>query len=337
MKLGSIALRLIAVVGIMGLVIIPATPVFADTALPDNTPTVEAFNAYRNLLETGDMLIIIYANIPYASLPDDPVTQTFIWRLIDTDNVTQIGDPTVGYAYNDDGYGYNVFSLYFSAADAPTWGLAYPVRLSGNPSKFDDPPEYNYQIGSSDYSVLTASADVKAELANRILNLATDLNTKWGLLTDYFLTVETEAGTRLSAYGEAFFRGAIYGLQGLAPRAFSYVIEDIEVTARTWTEEYSGNLTDQWSGNWTGTAKAAGTALFGTGYDLLSIIMVLFMCFGVVLSNIILKGSAWAGMVDASVIAILTARLGMYPLGFLGLIAALCVIYGAMKLWGINR
>lgn len=336
MRLSSKGLRLIAVVGVLTMVLIPATPVYADTENPDSTPVVEDFNVYQNLLEPGDFLLLIYANIPYASLPDLPVTSTFIWRLFDTGGTTELG-ATVGYTYNNDGYGYNVYSIYLSATDAPTWGLEYPVRLSGNPEAFDSPPEYNYTISVSDYSILTDSEDVKAELSNRIINLAIDLNTRWALLADYFLTIEIEAGTRLSAYGEAFFRGAIYGLQGLAPNAFSYVVAEITITDRTWTNAYGANLTDQWAGTWVETAKSAGATLFGTGYDLLSIIMVLFMCFGVVFGNIVLKGNAWAGMLDASVIAILTAKLGMYPLGFLGLLTALCVIYGAMKLWGINR
>ena len=91
-----------------------ATPAYADTPDPDSTPTVDEINIYTNVLETGDWLIVIYANIPYAIPPTTPVTSTFIWRFMDTDNVTELAN-TVGTNYNDDGYGYNVYSMYLTA------------------------------------------------------------------------------------------------------------------------------------------------------------------------------------------------------------------------------
>jgi len=99
------------------LVLIPlilvATPAYADTPDPDSTPTLVKADWYRNLLEPDDRLLIWEANIPYAIPPTTLVTETFYWELIDTDNVTVLGT-TTGYAYHDNGYGYNVYSMYFS-------------------------------------------------------------------------------------------------------------------------------------------------------------------------------------------------------------------------------
>jgi len=272
----SILLALLAVLLI-------AAPAYADTPDPDSTPTIEGINIYRNLLETGDWLTVIYANVPYATPPDTPVTQTFIWRFIDTDNVTELGS-TVGYASNDDGYGYNVYSMYWTADNVTALGMvyggasSYTIRLSGNPAVFDTPPVYNYAVNIGNYSTLTTTADVQAELAARILTLAGDLDNKWGLAAVYSLLTQNETATVLSVYGEAFFRGAIHGLQAMAPAAFSVIVRAIDIDPREWDPEYSENLTGQWSGTWVETAQEAGKALFGTTYDLLSIIMLLGMC-----------------------------------------------------------
>jgi len=317
-------------------VLLTATPVYADTADPDSPPIVTQKDIYRNIRETGDMLILIYANIPYASLPDTPVNETFIWRLIDTDGTTELGS-TVGYPYNESGYNQNLYSMYFTAAEVTTlgivWGTSYTIRLSGNPAVFDDVPIYNYTINAGDYSLAVTQADVQEEIAERVIVIAGLLDLEWGLSPAYSLLTEAEASTVLSIYGEAFFRGAINGLQAMAPAAFFSVIRDIDVADRTWTDEYTTNLTDQWSGTWVETATAAGQVLFGTTYDLLSIILLLGMSGGLLLGNIMLTGDHWNGLIDVSVIGIIGARLGMYDFAFLLLVAALCWIYISLKVW----
>jgi len=329
LKLGIVA---ILVLGLM----IPAVPVYADTADPDATPTVDRIIIERNLLTTGDILILISANIPYASLPSTPVTETFIWRLIDTDGVTELGS-TVGYAYNDDGYGYNLYSMYFSAAEVTAlgivWGTSYAIRLSGNPANFDTPPVYNYSIAAADYTSLSDTADVQAELEAWILTLADELNNRWGLATSVQLLEESEAGTVLSIYGEAFFRGAIYGLQAFAPRVFSVIIRTIDIDDREWDTEYAENVSSQWVGSWVETSRAAGRALFGTDYNLLDIIILSVMCVGLLIGNLMLTASHWNGLVDCAFLAVIAARLGMYDLAFLILVAAICWLYIGTQIW----
>ena len=317
-------------------ILITATPVYADTADPDSTPIVNQFNLYRNVRETGDILLLIYADIPYASVPSTTVDETFIWRLIDTDDVTELGS-SVGFPYNESGYNNNLFSMYWNATDVGSlgiiWGTGYTVRLSGNPAVFDTVPVYNYAIGSGVYSSTVDTDAVKAEIAARIIELGSLLDIAWGLSPTYSLLTETEATTVLSIYGEAFFRGAINGVQVMAPTAFFSVIRDIDVADRTWTSEYTTNLTNQWSGTWVETAQAAGEVLFGTTYDLLSIILLLGMSGGLLLGNIMLTGDHWNGLIDVSVIGVIGARLGMYDFAFLLLVAALCWIYISLKVW----
>lgn len=321
---------------LMAVLLFSATPAYADTPDPDSPPTLEETNIYRNLLVSGDLLVLIYANIPYATLPDLPVTQTFIWRFISTDNVTEFAS-TTGYAYNDDGYGYNVWSMYLTAAEVTTlgivWGTSYTLRLAGNPAAFDTPPIYNYTINAGDYSAAATQAAAQAELESRILVLAADLDTKWGLASVYSLLTQTETATVLSIYGEAFFRGAIHGLQAMAPGIFSVVVTAIDIDPREWSDNYTANLTSQWGGTWVDTSQAAGKVLFGTDYDLLSLILLLGMAGLLLYGNITLTGDHWNGLVDVALIFVIGARLGMFDLAMLILVAAICWIYIGTKVW----
>ena len=313
-------------------------PVFA-TDPPDSAPTAE-FWVYQNLLETGDRLMLIYQNIPYGTIPDDPIWQTYMWRMLDTDNTTELGT-ALSYAFNDSGYGYNLTSMYWDAANVTAagmmWNTTYTVRLSQNPIMFTSPADYNFSLSAADYSVLTAEADVKAELAARILAIGAELDQRWALGATYSLLNETETGTVLSIYGEAFFRGAIYGLQGLCPQVFAYIISDLDLTARTWSTSYVTVLENQYAGTWVDTAKAAGATLFGTTYDLTALIVTLIVCGVLAALAIILSGDAWHGFADARTGLIIMTRLGFFNLGFLALLGALAVIYGASRLWGVLK
>lgn len=317
------------------LIVAMASPVYA-TDLPDSTPTIEEINVYQNLLEMGDMLVLVYANLPYGTPPTDLVTETFIWQWIDTDNVT-IFASTTGYAYNDNGYGYNIYSMYLSASNVTAYGIvpgtAYTIRLRGNPTAFASPPVYNYLISALDYNSAATIALAQEALASKIILLADDLNNKWGLTTTTSLLQEGEAGVFLSLLGSTYFRGAIYGVQAMAPAIFDVVIQAISLTPRVWSESYSDNLSTMYSGSWVDTARAAGAALFGTSYDLLTIILLMILCISLVISNIMLTTDHWAGLIDVALVAVIGARLGFYDMGFLILIAALCWFYISTRIW----
>lgn len=328
--ISCLSVALIIAIGFMLIV----TPVVKAQEPPDSTPTAAVY-IYRNILESGDFGAFIYANIPYASTPDTPVNYAFIWSLIDTDNVTELG-ATTGYAYNDSGYGYNPYWLYWSAADAPTWNQAYFIRLTGNPTVFtEEVPVYNFTVSLMSYSSLTAQADVRTEIANRILITAADLDVQWGRTADTSLLTQLETGTVLSHYGENVFRGAIYGCQAIAPAVFRFIADDISTTDRTFISDYGDNVSGQWAGYWPSTAQSGGADFFGKSYDLLSIIIVALLAFGVLYCNARLSGNAWSGLIDVAVLLIFTARLGLYEMAFICFVAGLFWIYDSARLWGV--
>ena len=317
------------------LTIMLSSVALADQADPDDLPTMMA-SVYRNLLETGDQLYIFYANIPYASGPDAPVTEAFIWRLYDTDKITVLGQ-TVGNAYNNDGYGYNVYSIYLAATDAPTWDQPYIVRLTGNPIIFDTPPTYDFILTTVDFDTNTITADVQSALALRILDISLDLENRWSLTES--LIYEQETSRVLSLVGEAFWRQAIYGVQALAPLAFQFVSSLIEAEERTWTTDYTDNVTSQYVGTWVATSQAAGQTMFSTTYDLLSIILLCALLIALIAGNLIITHNVWSGLVDVVLVSVIFSRIGIPAvlLSFLGLVGCLSWLYISAKTWGVVR
>jgi hypothetical protein len=312
-----------------------AIPVHA-TANPDSTPTIDRARVYHNLLETNDFLLIFEANIPYAVLPATSEPNTFIWRMVGLDGVTELGS-TTGYAYNTDGYRYNVYSMYFSASTVATkgivWGTDYIIRLVGNPTVFVTVPIYNFAINPGDYTTETTSDANKAALVEEIIFLASDLNNKWVLTTDYRLTLETEMGTVLSIYGEDVFRGSVYGVQALAPAAFRFIIQDISAAARSFNGSYNASLEGQYAGTWVDASRNASRDLLGTSYDLTSIVILLGACVALVLINLSVTSDHWNGIIDVCFLLVIGARMGIFSLVYLILIAALAVIFIGTKVW----
>lgn len=213
--------------------------VFFTTMLePDKTPEIISLLAYQDLLEENDCLFVILADIPYDTIPDVPVNRAYYWTLYD------LTDPVgynVGYAMNDNGYGFNIYSLYFTASDNITWGdtTDYTFTLSGSPDVFSGtPPEYS-SLDSADYAVYSdtwvTSSDYHETLAEDLLEIASTLEQEWQVV----LLDEQDTRTVLSSNGEKLFRNAIPGVQSMAPGMFYVQSLDMDTDERSWGTDLS--------------------------------------------------------------------------------------------------
>ena len=325
-------------------------PVYAFMIAPSSTPTIEQTDAYRNVLETGDLLIIIHENTPYTETPEPNYSDAFVWRLYDVDGTSELAQST-GNNYHNRGYGHNVISWYFSAADLSTlgidsypvyWELAYTIKLSGTSSNstFDTPiPFYNLggmDTSSATYSALTDTDEVKAEITTRILELAAVIDNRWGLAAEYSLLDETLTKTVLSLYGQAFFRRAIYGIQAMAPELFDISITNIDVEDRTWTTDYEVALEAQHAGSYLEDATSAGEALFDVSYNLMGMLIILGICLLLTIANWrIAGGNIWRGMVESGSVIVIGSRMALFGLGEVALIVAVCWLYISAKTWKV--
>lgn len=311
--------------------ILMAVPVYADTPDPDSTPTIDRMNIYHNLLETGDALIVWAANIPYATIPPSRVGDAFYWELFATDGTTEKAYIN-GYAYHDNGYGYNVYSMYFRAADSYTWSTNYPLKLIGTTNAFTSPHTYTFSAGN--YTTLTTQAENKAALAEEILYLAKYLDNKWGLTGEESLILETEVSSFLSLTGEGVFRNIIYGCQAMAPAAFRFALNNnLTFDDRTWTTTYNGSLESQYAGSWVDTARNASIDFFGLSYDLLGLILLLGACTLILILNLSLSADHWGALIDVVFMLVIASRLGVFGLAYMILIFVVAIIYMGMRLW----
>lgn len=229
------------------LLLLLATPVYATD--PPDSISIEVIYVNRNLLETGDFLLIAHYNIAYTTIPDERADETFTFRLMDTDATTELG-AALPYPYATMGYGQGVVSFYFTAADAPTWGQEYYLRVSGNPVHFDNPPVENFSVLAGDYTLLTDSTANQDQLATRVQDIAVDLEVAW----DVTLLSEQDTGTFFSSAGEAYFRNAIRGLQAMAADLFFVQTIPPDFTGINYTTNQATIYQERFDGTWVGDA-----------------------------------------------------------------------------------
>jgi len=186
---------------------------------------ISTVNVFRNLAETGDMLVVFHYSMPYASdnYSSTPASKSIMLRLYDTDNTTviQTGAPYVNPFFESNGYGEGDGSFYFAAADAdiPTWEDAVTINIFGGPGFFSPAITQSYTLTPSDYSSSVTQEANRNELKTWILLECDSLAASYSS-TGIIMKATSDVGVVLSAYGELYFRGVIPGLQTLVPDLF---------------------------------------------------------------------------------------------------------------------
>lgn len=219
-KRGLLNCRLLLVAFVVLACLCPAFVAFA-AAQPTFT-AMETVDVYRNLAEEGDALFVFHWEYDYSDnvtmLPDEPASDSIIYRFFDTDGTTLLatGTPYVFSPLDTNGYEDNVGAFYFNAADNLTWGQAYTISVYGTPGFFTPAVEIAYVLQAEDYTTSTTQAENRAEVYALVLSLAD----RFSSLYDIELKTTSDSGIVLASYGELFFRGAIDGLQTLCPALF---------------------------------------------------------------------------------------------------------------------
>ncbi len=317
--------KLIKVLTILGFVAIPF--VFSGLALaiddPDSDPSVSNVKVNINLITAGDIVIYGDYNIPYASIPSVPADDAFIFRLLDTDNVTELG-AIVPFVLFDSGYNKGAFGFYFASGVAS--GEAYTIRISQNPSQFDTPTSVDYVIPLSAYTSKSTQEDNQIELAINIIAMAQRLESYH---TDYTLLESSAGGTVLSdPTGETYFRGAIYGIQAMAPALFLIQVLEFDTTERSWTTDQFDTYRERFDGTWVGTSVNATGSQFGiTPQMLMGVIFALPLCLGAIILSSMKFKKAEPGFIAAAIFLILASLMGWMPTAIFAIIYQVMAIY----------
>ena len=306
-----------------------ALPVHATAiSQPDTLPSFTDIHVNTYVVESGDMCITGIYNIPYATLPTTvdanwTADKTFVFRLMDTDNTTELGAITP-YAYFDSGYNYGVFSFYFPQTSAPSWGQAYTIRVSENPAIFASPVSWDSIIPLPSYTSVTSQADNQADLADHVANYAHTLEAQY---PTYTLITTSGGRAILTSTGENYFRGAIYGLQAMAPSLYFLQESPIDYTANTWTTTQFDTYAAKYNTSWIGAAENATAAQFNVSTSVAVSPIVLILCFafcafcsilmkkmepGWLIACVLLMWAVLQGWVAAALFAIIYQLMAFY-------------------------
>lgn len=300
-----------------------ATPVLA-TEQPDTTPVISEFYANVYVIEEDDVVIYGLYNLPYSSLPDEDAEDTYIFRLIDTDNTTQLGVITP-FVQFDSGYNEGVFGFYFDADDALTIDQNYIIRISQNPAFFDDPQSYDYVMPLSAWTSETTNLGNQAEVTINIISIAEELEDAH----DETLLESSVGGTVLSdPTGETYFRGAIYGIQAMAPDLFLVQTLGWDTEDSGWTTDKFDEYGTRFSGTFIGTSTDNTSATFGLDTQtLMSLIFALPIIVGTAIVCQIKFRKIEPSYMVAALVLILVALMGWIDPALFALVYQLFAMY----------
>ncbi len=246
--------RLMRWLPVLLVVVLALLPVSAVSAIanPDTPPSVKAVYVYQNVLETGDVGVLIDYYIDYAPLPTETATDAYLSVFVDTDGVTQLKS-VAPYSFSNKGYRRGLVWIYFSPSEVTAYSLSsvnvalYRIWLIGNPTIASgwpgDPPK---TVATIDEWNTTGSPAVL--LALRVLYYANILEGAWSM----DLIEATSLGSKLTTLGMNYFESAMLNLREMAPAAFPSTTVTPELSGIDYSTSFGATMTD-------GPAPGGGT------------------------------------------------------------------------------
>jgi len=300
----------------------------AAIVAPDSPPSLAETFVNRNLVETGDRLFYALYDIPYATLPSvDSVTipadLMFVFRLMSADGATELGTMTP-FIYFDAGYNRGLISWYFPASANITWDVAYIIRISQNPTYFPSPEYVDVVLSLDAYTSETGQEDNQGELATNLYDMGQRLE------SEYDVTLFQSSGSQmiLTTEGEQYFRGAISGLQVLAPSLFLIQYPTATIVSENWTTEQFNTYQHRFDGTWVGTSENATAEQFGGTADVVfAFIIIVPICLGFIIFASLKYRRAEPGYLVAPLILTMGALLGWVPIALFATFYQLMAIY----------
>lgn len=332
MKTASVITALVALVVLLAL---PATAHAIDD--PD-TLTIKDHKAFRNLLETDDFLLVIHYEITYdpTAEPGENANVTFLVQIVDTDDVTVLGF-SVPFAFQNGGYDEGVVGIYWTAADAPTWGVRYLVRLQGNPDFFVTAPTTTSTIALLDFSTEATATGQQDALGDLILlDIVPDLEQSWTSTFNDLADTTTE-GLQLNANGLSYFKQAIQQIENMSPGiAPARIISPSFPTPVAGGGVYADELAGRFDGTFIGDAVSSTAEDWGVskGFVWGGFTMVAFM--GVIVLGFMMFKESPSQQVATVLVALPVLFVGTLfgmPVQILFILLLFAILIIATALW----
>jgi hypothetical protein len=318
------------------MVIVFAISLVSPCAAISSSPTtlaVNYVNVFQNCLQTGDMLFIADYTVAYASTPTEPISATYILRLVNSSTSTDLGD-SVPYAFFSNGYqgspSSGVVSIYFTAAQVTALSLAwsssgYYMVLAGNPAA-----SWTGAVQSSTHIISSSFVwNGTVSVQQYILSEAIVLQSSWNSLSYQMVTpTGTGSGYLLTATGQEYFTAVLPSLATLAPSILispsnaPFVLVSTPVVA----SPYSGQISSDFNGSALDPTAAASALKIPAMW--LGIILTLG-----IIGFVVIHGSRETNSYKPLIILSLPliyvfTRIGWFPMIItigLGLVAALAI------------
>ena len=242
---------------------------------PDSAPSINAVYVYENVLEDGDLGVLVDIYLDYAVLPTETATDAYVVVFIDTDGVSQLKSASP-YTYQSSGYRRNLVWIRFTPAEVTALSIdsideaLYRIWLIGNPALTwapgPDPPKTAATIDQ-----WSTVADPSSVIALRVLYYADVLEVLWSL----DLIEETAVGSALTTLGASYFTNVISDLRTIAPLAFSSREIDPTYVPISYDTAFGATVTDEGTATVVGEpiTLASGTTTIDTGATVGTIII----------------------------------------------------------------
>jgi len=325
--------RLLLACGLALLWILPfATPVLAIDP-PDDIPTLINIKANRWLIEQWDVLIYGEYLIPYATPPSEVgADEAYVFRLYN--GATELAQISP-FALMDNGYNKGVFAFYFPASTNLTWGVAYTIRISQNPAYFSSANYTDYTMPLSAYTSQTTQEANQLGLASNIINAANRMTVYYDA-QGYDFSDTSVGGTVLSSpTGETYFRGAIYGIQAMAPDLFIVQTLAFDTSDRVWGTTQGDNFTSRFDNTFVSQNTTAVANEFGfTPGGIMGLLFTLPLIIGSVVVSSMRFRKTEPGIMAAALFVMMAAFMSWLPIPIFATVYQLAGIYLAWTLMG---
>ena len=300
---------------------------WADPAAPTNLQ-IESAKVFFNVVGDDGFTFVFHFNIHYTTeeQPDDPANKLFTFRLLDTNGIDYLA-AIVPYVYYNSGYDQGGAAFHFTADEVEekemSWEQSYIVRISGNPEYFSSPPLTSRTLVTSDYSQVETQEENQTLLGNYVLTVAAQLETNWNTQLLYPATL----GTVLYSTGETYFRGAIPGIQAMAPQIFAIQTSAPEYGTPEWEEAQGQAYGERWEDTWVGDSLEVLGDLFHVKWNVMTSMMILgeIICIAIwcqvkygnvkplsISSDILIVSGTVLGWVAPAITAITTVLLALF-------------------------
>ena len=326
------AIKLAVIIFIFLAPFILDNPGQAATTDPDSTPSASNIWIDRNLIVNGDMVVYGEINIPYANPLTVTADKTFVLRIMNSSKTTEYGYSLL-YPYFTSGYNKNIFAFYFDAAHASSWASELTLRISENPSYFSNPINTDIDVPATNYTSLTNATDNQTEMAQKLIPIIEDIQN----VTNTALLSVSGSYDVLDGVGEIYMRGAIPGIELMAPNIFLVQNLDLNYSNNTWTtanfDAYEARFNNTWVGN---DMTATGNQFGMPATMIMTFFVTLPLCLGAIVASSMKLRHTDPGLMVCALFMLMTVQMGWLPKAVFASIFQACGIYVAY-LWFYAR